>query len=67
MPKISGYTVIETLKELRPDLPVLAVTAFGMSGEREKCLKLGFEEYLAKPFEEHVLFGLIRQLTPKPS
>ncbi|MFH1159663.1 MAG: response regulator [bacterium] len=65
MPRISGYTVIETLKELQPDLPVLALTAFGMTGEREKCLKLGFDEYLAKPFEEQDLFTIIRRLTNK--
>jgi len=63
MPKISGYTVIETLKEIQPGLPVIALTAFGMTGEREKCLDLGFDDYLAKPFEEQVLFEIIRRLT----
>lgn len=66
MPMVSGYTVIEILKHKYPDIPVMAVTAFGMIGEREKCLKLGFDEYLAKPFDEQDLLYLIdRLLKPK--
>ncbi|MFH1298053.1 MAG: response regulator [Bacteroidota bacterium] len=59
MPLISGYTVIEVLKKKYPQIPVLAVTAFGMTGEREKCLRLGFDEYLPKPFEDKDLIALI--------
>lgn len=59
MPLISGYTLIDLLKKRCPKIPVLAVTAFGLLGEREKCLSSGFNEYLAKPFEEYELIGLI--------
>ncbi len=62
MPLLSGYTVIEVFKKKYPKIPVLAVTAFGMTGEREKCLKSGFDEYLSKPFEEQVLISLIDRL-----
>ncbi len=66
MPLLSGYTVIEIFKKKFPDIPVMAVTAFGMIGEREKCLKSGFDEYLSKPFEELNLVNLIdRLLNPR--
>lgn len=62
MPLISGYTVIELFKKKYPEIPVMAVTAFGMSGEREKCLNSGFDEYLAKPFDETDFISLIDRL-----
>jgi len=62
MPLISGYTVIDVLQKKYPTIPVMAVTAFGMTGEREKCLRLGFDEYLAKPFEEKEFLSLILRL-----
>ncbi|MBE0647926.1 MAG: response regulator [Bacteroidales bacterium] len=62
MPLISGYTVIDLFKKRYPELPVMAVTAFGMIGEREKCIQSGFDEYLSKPFEESDLVILINRL-----
>lgn len=62
MPLISGYTVIELFKKMYPEIPVLAVTAFGLTGEREKCLNSGFNEYLSKPFDEQDLLTLIDRL-----
>jgi len=62
MPRVSGYTVLEVLKELRPEIPVVAITAYGMTGEREKCLNMGFDAYISKPFEEQELHSTISQL-----
>lgn len=62
MPFISGYTLLDVLKSKYQHIPVLAITAFGMLGEREKCLRLGFDEYLAKPFEEKELLAIIVRL-----
>lgn len=62
MPFISGYTVIDLFKKRYSYIPILAVTAFGMIGEREKCLNAGFDEYLSKPFDEHDLISLIDRL-----
>ncbi|MFC2102424.1 response regulator [Bacteroidota bacterium] len=62
MPLISGYALIELFKKRYPTIPVMAVTAFGMIGELEKCLSLGFDEYLAKPFDEQDLIALIERL-----
>jgi CheY-like chemotaxis protein len=62
MPLISGYTVIELFSKRYPDIPIMAVTAFGMTGEREKCLESGFDEYLSKPFDEQDLISQINHL-----
>ena len=51
LPKISGLEVTRRLKqdlELQP-IPVIAVTAFAMKGDREKMCSGGCEEYIAKP------------------
>ena len=66
MPLISGYTLIDLFKKKYPNIPIMAVTAFGMIGEREKCLDAGFDEYLSKPFDEHdLIFQIGRLLNPR--
>jgi CheY-like chemotaxis protein len=42
-------------------LPVIAVTAHAMAGDRERYLRLGFDHYVAKPIEEEELLGAIRR------
>lgn len=51
MPDMDGYEAIPLIKKKfgnRP-LPVIAVTAQAMSGDREKCLEAGADEYISKP------------------
>ncbi|MEO8628801.1 MAG: response regulator [Betaproteobacteria bacterium] len=53
MPVIDGYAVARQLKgdaQMRA-IPLIAVTAFAMVGDREKLLRAGFDGYLAKPIE----------------
>jgi two-component system response regulator HydG len=49
MPGIDGYALLARAKELRPDLPVLMVTAFGDVDGAVRALKLGADDYLTKP------------------
>jgi CheY-like chemotaxis protein len=62
MPEMDGY---ETLREIRKDpsfrsLPILALTAKAMKGDREKCLEAGASDYIAKPVNTDQLLSLLR-------
>jgi len=62
MPEMDGY---ETMREIRRDptfrtLPMLALTAKAMKGDREKCLEAGASDYIAKPVNTDQLLSLLR-------
>jgi len=59
LPVMDGYKATQIIKELRPELPVIAQTAFAMMGERERCLEAGCDDYIAKPIRKELLFELI--------
>ena len=62
MPEMDGY---QTMREIRSDpqfrtLPMLALTAKAMKGDREKCLDAGASDYIAKPVNTEQLLSLMR-------
>ncbi len=65
---LPGMDGVEVLRQLRGDpalagLPVVALTAHAMAGDRQKYLALGFDEYVTKPIvDESVLLGAIARL-----
>lgn len=61
MPKLSGYAAFEKIKLLRPELPVIAQTAYSSSDEYEKIKKAGFAGYISKPINKEKLFALIAE------
>ncbi len=59
MPEMDGYEAIPLLRHTR-DLPIIAVTAQAMPGDREKCLAAGATEYVSKPIDVDKLLALLK-------
>lgn len=66
MPKLDGY---DTTRRLRlreiggQHVPVIAITAHAMEGERQKCLEAGMDDYLSKPFTQDQLAAVLERWT----
>jgi signal transduction histidine kinase/ActR/RegA family two-component response regulator len=64
MPVMNGYEATKIIREeLKKSIPIIAMTANAMSGEREKCLSFGMSEYISKPINANLLFEKIYELT----
>jgi signal transduction histidine kinase/CheY-like chemotaxis protein len=62
MPEMDGYAVTALIRsELQLDVPIVAMTAHAMAGEREKCLSNSMDDYISKPINELALLKLIHQ------
>ncbi len=61
MPEMDGFEATERIRGLPRGrtLPIIALTAHALSGERERCLERGMTGYLAKPFKAHDLFAAV--------
>jgi CheY-like chemotaxis protein len=62
MPEMDGYETMRRIRD-KPDfrmLPILALTAKAMKGDREKCLEAGASDYIAKPVNTEQLLSLLR-------
>ena len=62
MPEMDGYQTMEKIRQNRAyrRLPIIALTAKAMKGDREKCLEAGASDYLAKPVNTEQLLSALR-------
>ncbi len=68
LPEMDGTEILRRIREIAKlrDLPVIALTAHAMVGDREKYLAAGFNDYVPKPIlDMNVLFGAIQRWLPK--
>ncbi len=62
MPEMDGYAATLAIRnELKLDLPIIAMTAHAMSGEKERCLSYGMNDYISKPVREVELYNILQQ------
>jgi two-component system, cell cycle response regulator DivK len=66
LPKMSGLDATRTLKAdaRTKDIPVIIITSFALSGDREKAAEAGATNYLAKPYSPRELIAIVRQYLP---
>jgi CheY-like chemotaxis protein len=62
MPELDGYDTIRIIRRLEEfkNLPIIAVTAKAMKGDREKCIEAGASDYISKPVNIEQLLSLLR-------
>ncbi|WP_461631406.1 response regulator [Labilibaculum euxinus] len=61
MPVMNGYEATKQIKNIKPELPIIAQTAYAMSGDREKILSTGCDLYLSKPVGKNTLLDAINK------
>jgi CheY-like chemotaxis protein len=68
MPEMDGFEATAAIRRLETGtgrhVPIVAMTAHAMKGDRERCLEAGMDDYVSKPMQTHELFFVIEKLVP---
>ncbi|MDX8340993.1 PocR ligand-binding domain-containing protein [Draconibacterium sp. IB214405] len=61
MPVMNGYEAAQKIKEVFPDLPIIAQTAYSTESDKEMAFKYGCNDFISKPLNKEELFGLMHK------
>lgn len=64
MPRMNGYEATRIIKGLRPELPVISITAYAMSEDKNKSLEAGCDMYISKPIRPSNLLSILNDFIP---
>jgi CheY-like chemotaxis protein len=71
MPGMGGFEATKAIRQLEEEtgrrIPIIALTAHAMKGDRERCLEAGMDDYLTKPIQKAMLFEAIERATGSPA
>jgi CheY-like chemotaxis protein len=65
MPEMDGYEATRQIRQFNKDVVIIAQTAFGLTGDREKAIEAGCNDYIAKPINSNLLKEMIQRLFKK--
>ena len=69
MPEMSGFEITAIVRERErktgAHMPIVAMTAYAMKGDRERCLEAGMDDYISKPIQTAELYRVITKLAPE--
>ena len=65
LPGMNGYEVLSHLKKIKPEIHIIAQTAYSMSDDKEKCIERGCSNFLSKPINIMQLRELINEYKEK--
>jgi len=60
MPVLNGLEAMTRIRKINPTIPIVALTAYAMHGDREKYLSAGFNDYMTKPFIQRELIEMVK-------
>ena len=64
MPEMDGKEATRTIRSKGyRDIPIIAMTAQAMKGDREKCLEAGMDDYISKPIKREIVFEMVNKWT----
>ena len=59
LPDMTGFHVTKIIREFNKTLPIVAQTAFAMSGDKDTCIEAGCNDYIAKPISRLAFLAII--------
>lgn len=67
MPELNGYDTTKIIREselgTQKHINIVAMTAYSMKGDKERCIEMGMDDYISKPFDANILKSTISKFT----